>query len=55
MKNSMSARADRVALFQYMIGNTDWSIVRERNIVLLQDSGGLLLPLPFGFRHERPG
>ena len=41
--------ADLVALFQYMIGNTDWSIVRERNIVLLQDSGGSLLPLPFDF------
>ena len=32
--------ADLVALFQYMIGNTDWSIVRERNVVLLQDSSG---------------
>jgi len=36
--------ADLVALFEYMIGNTDWSIVRERNIVLLQDSNGLLQP-----------
>jgi len=34
---------------QYLIGNTDWSIVRERNIVLLQDSSGLLQPLPFDF------
>ena len=41
--------ADLVALFQYLIGNTDWSIVRERNIVLLQDSGGSLQPLPFDF------
>ena len=41
--------ADLVALFEYMIGNTDWSIVRERNIVLLQDSSGLLQPLPFDF------
>jgi hypothetical protein len=32
--------ANQVALFQYMIGNTDWSIVRERNLVLLQDSDG---------------
>jgi hypothetical protein len=41
--------ADLVALFEYMIGNTDWSIVRERNIVLLQDSNDLLQPLPFDF------
>jgi len=41
--------ADLVALFEYMIGNTDWSIVRERNIVLLQDSSGSLQPLPFDF------
>jgi hypothetical protein len=41
--------ADLVALFQYLIGNTDWSIVRERNIVLLQDSSGSLQPLPFDF------
>ena len=39
--------ADLLALFQYMIGNTDWSIARERNLILLRDSGGLLLPLPY--------
>jgi hypothetical protein len=44
-----SRAADVVALFQFMIGNTDWSIVRERNIALLQDSGGAQLPLPFDF------
>jgi hypothetical protein len=41
--------ANLVALFQFMIGNTDWSIVRERNIVLLQDTDGKQLPLPFDF------
>jgi len=38
-----------LALFQYMIGNTDWSIVRERNVTLLQDSSGSQLPLPYDF------
>lgn len=41
--------ADRVALFQYMIGNTDWSIVRERNTVLMDDGQGRQVPVPFDF------
>ena len=41
--------ADLVALYQYMIGNTDWSIVRERNLVLVRDSAGSQFPLPFDF------
>lgn len=41
--------ANQLALFQYMIGNTDWSIVRERNVVLLQDSDGKQHPLPYDF------
>jgi hypothetical protein len=39
--------AARVALFQFMIGNTDWSIVRERNTVLLLDRGGKQVPVPY--------
>jgi hypothetical protein len=39
--------AARVALFQFMIGNTDWSIVRERNTVLLMDGNGKQLPVPY--------
>lgn len=39
--------ADRVAMFQYMIGNTDWSIVRERNTVLMADEQGRQVPVPF--------
>jgi hypothetical protein len=38
-----------VALFQFMIGNTDWSIVRERNVVLLQKTDGTQVPLPYDF------
>jgi hypothetical protein len=39
--------AARLALFQYMIGNTDWSIVRERNTVLLQNGNRRLVPVPY--------
>ena len=39
--------AARLALFQFMIGNTDWSIARERNTMLLQDSEGNQLPVPY--------
>ncbi|MCJ7814632.1 MAG: hypothetical protein MUP31_01145, partial [Xanthomonadales bacterium] len=41
--------AGMVALFQFMIGNTDWSIARERNIVLLQKTDGTQVPLPYDF------
>ena len=41
--------AARVALFQFMIGNTDWSIVRERNMVLLRNGAGQQLPVPYDF------
>ena len=44
-----AAASDQLALFQYMIGNTDWSIVRERNVILLQQPSGVLLPLPYDF------
>ena len=36
-------------VFQYMIGNTDWSIVQQHNVVLLQDREGGIVPLPFDF------
>ncbi len=39
--------ADDLALFQFMIGNTDWSIVRERNVVLLQNGEGRQIPMPY--------
>ena len=40
-------QADRVALFQFMIGNTDWSIARQRNIILLQDAEKVQWPVPY--------
>jgi hypothetical protein len=39
--------ADILALFHFMIGNTDWSIVRERNVVLMLTPGGEQVPVPF--------
>lgn len=40
---------DRVTLFNYMIGNLDWSIVRHRNIVLLGNDAGQQIPVPYDF------
>lgn len=42
-----TAASDLLALFQYMIGNTDWSIPRERNTVLLETQDGMQVPLPY--------
>jgi hypothetical protein len=39
--------AGMLALFQYMIGNTDWSLARERNTMLLQNEAGRQLPVPY--------
>lgn len=36
-----------LALFQYMIGNTDWSIARERNTMLLRNADGRQVPVPY--------
>ncbi len=38
-----------VTVFQYMIGNTDWSVAGLHNIVLLRDSAGILYPVPYDF------
>lgn len=37
-----------LALYQFMIGNTDFSIARERNVILL-DRAGRQLPVPYDF------
>ncbi len=39
--------AAQLALFEYMVGNTDWSVVRERNIMLLREGDGRLIPVPY--------
>jgi hypothetical protein len=38
-----------MAVFQYFVGNTDWSIRALHNVILLADSGGRLLPVPYDF------
>ena len=41
------AAADEIALFNYMIGNTDWSILDQENIFLLRFPGGRQVPVLF--------
>ncbi len=37
------------SVFQYMIGNADWSYLMGRNIELLKDEAGLFIPVPYDF------
>lgn len=37
------------ALFEYMIGNTDWAVSALHNVVVLHDSGGGFYPVPYDF------
>lgn len=37
------------AVFQYFIGNTDWSIRALHNIITLADSAGRIVPIPYDF------
>jgi len=46
--HALDAQASaRLALFQFMIGNTDWSIARERNTMLLLAADGRQVPVPY--------
>jgi hypothetical protein len=38
-----------LAMFQYLIGNTDWSIAGLHNIVLVQTEPGTVYPVPYDF------
>lgn len=38
-----------VAVFQYLIGNTDWSVWGLHNITILRDTAGTLLAIPYDF------
>jgi hypothetical protein len=38
-----------VSVFQYMIGNTDWSVVGLHNATLVQLDGGRIVPVPYDF------
>lgn len=37
------------AVFQYMIGNTDWAVSALHNVVLIWDSTGVMFPVPYDF------
>jgi hypothetical protein len=37
--------ADQMALFHFMIGNTDWSIAEQENVIILQFPGGEHVPV----------
>lgn len=37
------------AVFQYLIGNTDWSVGALHNVVVVQDSVGVFYPVPYDF------
>jgi len=41
--------AVRMSVFQYMVGNTDWSMVRFDNAEVLQTSGDVYVPVPYDF------
>jgi hypothetical protein len=38
-----------VAMFQYLIGNTDWSIWGRHNITIVHDTAGTLFAIPYDF------
>jgi hypothetical protein len=40
-----------VALFEYMIGNNDWSVMALHNIKLYTKTGKLFIPVPYDFDH----
>jgi hypothetical protein len=44
-----SAQEKIAAVFQYMIGNTDWSIEMLRNVKLLKKQEDKLIPVPYDF------
>src|SRR5256886_12346777 len=38
-----------IAVFEYMIANTDWSVGGLHNIVLTEDTSGTVYPVPYDF------
>jgi hypothetical protein len=44
-----SASFLRLALFQYLIRNTDWSVVPMQNTEVVSDSKGMTYPVPYDF------
>jgi hypothetical protein len=40
-----------VAVLEYMIGNTDWSVPHQHNIIMLERTLGLPIPVAYDFDH----
>lgn len=40
---------DRMALFQFMVGNTDWWVHTRHNVLIIEKPGHDLVPVPFDF------
>jgi hypothetical protein len=38
-----------MSLFEYMLGNTDWSMIQFHNVKLLRTAGGAHVPIPYDF------
>ena len=47
-----AAAMDEVALFEYMIGNTDMSVFKLHNIKLVRASSGAVYPVPYDFDYS---
>jgi hypothetical protein len=48
--DSCEARSmDRMALFQFMVGNTDWWVHTRHNVLIVEKTGHNLVPVPFDF------
>ena len=43
---------DQLTLFQYMIGNTDWSIAKRHNVEIVVMENGAIIPIPFDFDYS---
>jgi len=41
----------KMAVFEYLIGNTDWSVQYRQNVKLAADSLGKIYPVPYDFDH----
>ncbi|TNE60336.1 MAG: hypothetical protein EP344_07560 [Bacteroidetes bacterium] len=49
MDSLQTEQAALLTMFQYMIGNTDWSVESCRNLRFLRTGAGKLIPIPFDF------
>ncbi len=43
---------ERLSLYQYMIGNLDWSAIQPHNVAMFEDAHGFLTPVPYDFDYS---